>query len=153
MTNLQEAADLNDTVAVSARRFEESPFILRQDASKMVRGVYAGRFHAVFCGEAPVQKYWTLRRKALIFDVPEKPLEINGADAVPFLDKVLSRKVAALPEGRGYYAIACTPQGGVFMDGVLFKLGPDRYWYVQADGLRKDRSRCYQLKTRTPCPS
>ena len=45
MTNLQEAADLNDTVAVSARRFEESPFILRQDTSKMVRGVYADRFH------------------------------------------------------------------------------------------------------------
>ena len=40
MTNLQEAADLNDTVAVSARRFEESPFILRQDDSKMVRGIH-----------------------------------------------------------------------------------------------------------------
>ena len=48
MTNLQEAADLNDTVVISARRFEESPFILRQDASEMVRGVYADRFHAVF---------------------------------------------------------------------------------------------------------
>ena len=134
MTNLQEAADLNDTVMISARRFEESPFISRQDTSKMVRGVYADRFHAVFCGEDPVQKYWTLRRKALIFDVSEKPLEINGPDAVPFLDKVLSRNVTALQEGRGCYAIACTPQGGVFMDGVLFKLGPDRYWYVQADG-------------------
>ena len=96
MTNLQEAADLNDTVMISARRYEESPFISRQDTSKMVRGVYADRFHAVFCGEDPVQKYWTLRRKALIFDVSEKPLEINGPDAVPFLDKVLSRNVTAL---------------------------------------------------------
>ena len=134
MTNLQEAADLNETVVISARRFEESPFISRQDTSKMVRGVYADRFHALFCGEDPVEKYWTLRRKALIFDVPEKPLEINGPDAVPFLNKVLSRQVAALQEGRGCYAIACTPQGGVFMDGVLFKLGTNRYWYVQADG-------------------
>ena len=33
MTNLQEAADLNDTVAVNARRFEESPFILRRGSS------------------------------------------------------------------------------------------------------------------------
>ena len=65
MTNLQEATDLNDTVVISARCFEESPFILRQDTSEMVRGVYADRFHAVFCGEDPVQKYWTLRRKAL----------------------------------------------------------------------------------------
>ena len=40
MTNLQEAADLNETVMISARRFEDSPFILRQDASKMVRGIH-----------------------------------------------------------------------------------------------------------------
>ena len=53
---------------------------------------------------------------------------------MPFLDKVLARKVSTMHEGRGYYAIACTPQGGVFMDGVIFKLGPDRFWYVQADG-------------------
>ena len=45
MTNLQEAADLNDTVTVSSCRFEESPFISRQDTSKIVRGVYADRFH------------------------------------------------------------------------------------------------------------
>ena len=39
-----------------------------------------------------------------------------------------------MEEGRGYYAIACTPQGGVFMDGVVFRLGKNRFWYVQADG-------------------
>ena len=37
MTNLQEAADLNDTVVISARRFEESPFIMRQDTSVIGR--------------------------------------------------------------------------------------------------------------------
>ena len=66
--------------------------------------------------------------------MPEKPVEINGPDAVPFLDKVLARKVSTMQEGRGYYAIACTPQGGIFMDGVIFKLGPNRFWFVQADG-------------------
>ena len=39
-----------------------------------------------------------------------------------------------MTEARGYYAIACTPQGGVFMDGVMFRLSEDRFWYVQADG-------------------
>lgn len=134
MKNLQEASDLTNTVRVSARRFEESPFIKRTDHPDMVRGVYAGRYFAIYLGEDPLEKYWTLRRKALIFDVPEKPVEISGHDALPFLEKVFSRKISPLQEGRGLYAIACTPQGGVFMDGVLFKLGPDRYWYVQADG-------------------
>lgn len=39
-----------------------------------------------------------------------------------------------MTEGRGYYAIACTPQGGVYMDGVMFRLGENRFWYVRADG-------------------
>lgn len=134
MSNLQETSDLTNTVAVSARRFEESPFIERTNSPNMVRGVYAGRYFPIFMGEDWIEKYWCLRQKALIFDVPEKPIEIAGPDAVPFLDKVLSRDVAVMSEGRGYYAIACTPQGGIFMDGVVFRLGEDRFWYVQADG-------------------
>ncbi len=134
MSNLQEASDLNNTVHVSARRFEESPFIERTDSPDMVRGVYADRYFPIYMGEDVDRKYWTLRRQALIFDVPEKPLEISGPDAVAFLEKVFARKIAPMQEGRGYYAIACTPQGGVFMDGVIFKLAENRYWYVQADG-------------------
>jgi len=134
MANFQEATDLTNTVGVSARRFEESPFIERTDSPSMVRGVYAGRYFPIFFGEDPIQKYWTLRRKALIFDVPEKPVEIAGPDAVPFLEKVLTRKVATMNEGRGYYALACTPQGGIFMDGVVFRFNENRFWYVQADG-------------------
>ena len=125
--NIQEDLDINDTVRVSSRSFEESPYLERYDSPDMVRGVYAGRFFTIYNGEDPVQKYWTLRRKALIYDVPEKPVEISGPDVVPFLEMVLSRRVATLAEGRGRYAIACTPQGGVFMDGVLFRLGRDRF--------------------------
>ncbi|MEM7428891.1 MAG: aminomethyltransferase family protein [Pseudomonadota bacterium] len=132
--NWQELSDLTNTVKVSARRFEESPYLDRYDGPDLVRGVYAGRFFPVFNGEDPIQKYWVLRRKALIYDVPEKPVEVSGPDAVPFLEKVFARTISTLKEGRGRYTIACTPQGGVFMDGVLFRLGPDRFWYVQADG-------------------
>ena len=134
MVNLQEEKDLENRVSISARRYDESPFIERHDTKNMVRGVYAGRFFAVYNGEDYLAKYWTLRRKALIFDVPEKPVEISGPDAIPFLDKILTRRVSTIKEGRGYYALACTPQGGIFMDGVLFKLSDNRFWYVQADG-------------------
>lgn len=132
--NIQEALDIDDTVRVSSRAFEPSPYLARYDNPDMIRGIYAGRFFTIYDGEDPVQKYWTLRRKALIYDVPEKPVEISGPDAVPFLEKVFARTISTLKAGRGRYAIACTPQGGVFMDGVLFRLDTDRYWYVQADG-------------------
>ncbi len=134
MASLQEASDLQNVVTISARRFEESPFIARTANPAMIRGIYADRFFPIYLGEDVIEKYWTLRQRALIFDVPEKPVEIAGPDAVPFLERVLSRRVSTMREGRGYYAIACTPQGGVFMDGVVFRFGQDRFWYVQADG-------------------
>jgi aminomethyltransferase len=134
VSNLQEASDFFNNVSISARRFEESPFIERTRSPEMIRGVYAGRFFAIYAGEDYIEKYWCLRQKALIFDVPEKPIEICGPDVVPFLEKVFARKIAVMTEGRGYYAIACTPQGGIFMDGVIFRLAEDRFWYVQADG-------------------
>ena len=89
MKNLQEDSDFKNTVAVSARRFEESPFINRTYSPDMVRGVYAGRYLAIYRNEDPIDKYWALRQKAAIFDVPEKPIEISGPDAVPFLEKIL----------------------------------------------------------------
>ena len=138
MGNLQELSDLKKTIKISARRFEESPYIERTYSPEMVRGVYAGRYFPMTIGEDPLKKYWLLRQKALIFDVPEKPIEISGPDAIPFLDKVLTRKVSSVIEGRGYYSLACTPQGGIFMDGVLFKFSENKFWYVQADGPFED---------------
>ena len=134
MGNFQEASDLENRVEISARRFEESPFIERTYHPNMVRGVYAGRYFAISLNEDYLEKYWCLRQKALIFDTHEKPVEISGPDAEAFLEHVLARKVSKMDEGRGYYAVACTPQGGVFMDGVVFRFEKNRFWYVQADG-------------------
>ena len=138
MGNFQELSDLKKTVKISARRFEESPYIERTNSPEMVRGVYAGRYFAISLGEDPIQKYWLLRQKAAMFDVPEKPIEISGPDAAAFLEKVMTRKVSTIKEGRGYYSLACTPQGGIFMDGVIFKFSENKFWYVQADGPFED---------------
>ncbi len=138
MGNLQEESDLKKTVKISERRFEESPYIARTYTPKMVRGVYAGRYFPMTVGEDPIQKYWLLRQKAVIFDVPEKPIEISGPDSIVFLEKVMTRKVSSMKEGRGYYSLACTPQGGIFMDGVIFKFNETKFWYVQADGPFED---------------
>lgn len=124
----------SNIVAISARRFEESPYIERYGHPEMARGVYAGRFFPMFYGDDPAEKYWILRRKAALYDVPERPVEISGPGALGLLEKVFARKISTLEEGRGRYAIACTPQGGVFMDGLLFKLAENRFWYVQPDG-------------------
>ena len=154
MGNLQEISDLKNTIKISARRFEESPYIERTNSPEMVRGVYAGRYFAMSVGEDPIEKYWLLRQKALIFDVPEKPVEISGPDSLAFLDKVTTRKLSNIKVGRGYYTLACTPQGGIFMDGVIFKFNDEKFWFVQADGPFEDwllaHSSNYNVKISDP---
>ena len=112
MGNFQEVSDLENTVGISARRFEESPFIERTQHPDMVRGVYAGRYFAISLNEDYIEKYWCLRQKAFISDTPEKPIEISNPDAEAFIEYGLPRKVSIMSEGRGYYAIACTPKDG-----------------------------------------
>ena len=99
-----------------------------------VMGVYAGRYYSVYNGEDVEEGYWSLRRQAVLYDVPERPVEISGPDAERFLEYVFARRISTLKTGRGRYAIACSHDGGLFMDGVLFKLADQRYWYVQPDG-------------------
>jgi aminomethyltransferase len=127
-------SDARKVVRVSARRFETSPFQDRWEIPETVMGVYAGRYYSVFNGENVEAAYWTLRRQAVLYDVPERPVEISGLDAEPFLERIFSRRVSGLKEGRGRYSIACTHEGRLFMDGVLFKLAKNRFWYVQPDG-------------------
>jgi len=127
-------SDRMRTVQVSARRFERSPFEGKWLGPDTVMGVYAGRYYSVFNGEDVENGYWTLRRKAVLYDVPERPVEISGPDAERFLEHTFSRRITTLKEGRGRYAIACDHRGHVFMDGVLFRLGHNRFWYVQPDG-------------------
>ena len=127
-------ADRTTPVRISGRRFEHSPYRDCYATPDTIFGVYAGRFYPTAVGDDPAESYWALRRTAAMYDVPERPVEISGPDVVPFLEKVFARHIATLKEGRGRYAIACTPRGGVFMDGLLFKLAENRFWYVQPDG-------------------
>lgn len=127
-------SDTSNTMRVGARRFEMSPFHDCYANAETVMGVYAGRYYPVFNGEDVEAAYWALRKKAALFDVPERPVEISGPDVEAFLEHVFARRVSNLKTGRGRYAIALTPAGGVFMDGILFKLSEGRFWYVQPDG-------------------
>lgn len=130
----QDYTAAHEAVRVSARRFENSPYVEKYATQDMLYGIYAKRLHVLNLGEDPVEHYWKLRRDAVLFDVPEKPLEIRGPDAVNLLERVFCRRIGDLKCWRARYALACTPQGGIQMDGVLMRLAEDHFWYVQADG-------------------
>ena len=70
----------------------------------------------------------------MLYDVPEKPIEIRGSDAVKLLERALARRIEDLGIFKVRYAVACTPQGGIIMDGLVIRLAEDHFWYVQANG-------------------
>ena len=132
--NNQNYAAAHPSLHISCKRFEQSPYLEKYQQDGMLFGVYAGRFYPLSMGEDPIEQYWQLRRSVTLFDVPEKPLEIKGPDAVALLEKVFCRRIDTLKNWRARYAIACTPQGGIVMDGVLIRLAEDHFWFVIADG-------------------
>ena len=69
-----------------------SPFHYCYANPKTVLRLAAGRFFAHYNGEDIAATYWALRRAAVLYDVPERPVEISGPQAVPFLDRIFTRR-------------------------------------------------------------
>lgn len=127
-------ASSHNIVRLSAKRYEQSPYRHRYATPETIFGLYANRFYPLSLGGDPIADYWQLRKAVMLYDVPEKPIQIQGPDASALVEKIFSRKVGRLKVMRARYAIACTPQGTILMDGVLIRLALDCYWYVKANG-------------------
>lgn len=112
---------------------ERSPWYACTWNENAFYGEYAGRIVLLSLGNDSAEEYWNLRRGVGLFDVPERPLEIRGADALPFLNRLFTRPVDRLRVGRGSYGLLCHQRGGLVCDGILFRIAEDRYWYVHAD--------------------
>jgi len=78
--------------------------------------------------------YWALRKGVARLDTGELSTEFRGPDAERLLNQLFTRDVSKMKPGRSAYGIACWPDGSVLVDGILIRLAPDCFWYVQADG-------------------
>ncbi len=98
-------------------------------------GVYNRRLRSLAYGNVNAQDlYWCLRRQVGLAHTGELATEIRGPGAEAMLNRVFTRDVSRVRVGRCSYQIACFEDGGMLMDGVLLRLEPDRFWYVQGDG-------------------
>ena len=111
----------------------KSPWFSQTWSENAFYSEYAGRLVLQSLGNDTIEEYWKLRKEVGLFDVPERPVEIKGRDAVKFLNRVLTRPVEKLRVGRGSYGLLCHQGGGLVCDGILFKLAEDHFWYVHAD--------------------
>lgn len=98
-------------------------------------GVYNRRLRSLEYGNVRTEDlYWCLRRQVGLAHTGELATEIRGPDAEAMLNRVFTRDVSRVRVGRCSYQIACFADGGMIMDGVLLRLGSDRFWYAQGDG-------------------
>jgi sarcosine oxidase subunit alpha len=61
-------------------------------------------------------------------------IEIRGADAPEFLNRIYTNGFKKLAVGKGRYGVMCTPDGMVFDDGVSLRLAEDRYFMTTTTG-------------------
>ncbi|HEX2265668.1 MAG TPA: glycine cleavage system aminomethyltransferase GcvT, partial [Solirubrobacterales bacterium] len=87
--------------------------------------------------EMPVQyegireEHSAVRRHAGMFDVSHMgEVEVEGPDALAFLQRVLSNDVARVTPGGAQYSCLCNEEGGVLDDLFVYRLGGDNYLIV-----------------------
>ncbi|KNG92498.1 hypothetical protein ATO11_17160 [Pseudaestuariivita atlantica] len=97
--------------------------------------VYNRRHMAVcFDDHSTEDGYWLLRQKAAVLHTGEFPLQFQGPDAEALLNKLFTKDISKVKAMRCGYGLACYPDGGLLVDGILLRLAEDTFWYAQADG-------------------
>ncbi len=61
-------------------------------------------------------------------------IEIRGADAPEFLNRVYTNPFLKVPVGKGRYGVMCTASGMVMDDGVTLRLADDRFFMTTTTG-------------------
>ena len=61
-------------------------------------------------------------------------IEIRGADAGEFLNRLYTNAFKKLAVGKARYGVMCKPDGMVFDDGVVLRLAEDRYFATTTTG-------------------
>ncbi len=61
-------------------------------------------------------------------------IEIRGADAAEFINRLYTNAFLKLPVGKGRYGMMCSADGMVFDDGVTLRLEEDRFFMTTTTG-------------------
>ncbi|HEY5263965.1 MAG TPA: aminomethyltransferase family protein [Steroidobacteraceae bacterium] len=80
------------------------------------------------------QEYFAIRNATTLYDLtPMVKYRVNGRDAVPYLNRLLTRDIAKLKPDRVAYCVWCNDAGHLIDDGTLFRLGETDYRICTAE--------------------
>ncbi|MEE8426116.1 MAG: aminomethyltransferase family protein [Woeseiaceae bacterium] len=79
----------------------------------------------LYCAET---EYFAIRNATAVFDLtPMTKYRISGPDALPYIDRLVTRDMTKVKTGRVAYAVWCDDQGQVIDDGTIFHLRDGEY--------------------------
>ncbi len=80
------------------------------------------------------REYWAVRNSAALFDVsPLFKYEIQGPDAVPALNRIMTRDISGCAVGQVVYSPWCDDDGKLIDDGTITRLSDQAFRVTAAD--------------------
>jgi aminomethyltransferase len=80
------------------------------------------------------QEYFAIRNAATLYDLtPMVKYRVSGADALPYLNRLVTRDIAKLKPDRVAYCVWCNDAGHLIDDGTIFRLGAGEYRICTAE--------------------
>jgi aminomethyltransferase len=80
------------------------------------------------------QEYFAIRNASSLYDLtPMVKYHIAGADALRFLNRLVTRDVRKLAPGKVAYTVWCNDEGHLIDDGTLFCTAPNEYRLCTAE--------------------
>jgi aminomethyltransferase len=106
-----------------------SPFYSRQEPLNHLKewGRWADYLspNAYTCS---AMEYFACRNTCAVFDLtPMTKYRISGKDALPYLNRLVTRDVSKINTGRVGYCVWCADDGRVIDDGTIFHLAKNEY--------------------------
>ena len=80
------------------------------------------------------QEYFAIRNATTLYDLtPMVKYRVTGPDALPYLNRLVTRDVAKLKPDRVAYCVWCNDAGHLIDDGTIFRLGAGEYRICTAE--------------------
>jgi aminomethyltransferase len=80
------------------------------------------------------QEYFAIRNATTLYDLtPMVKYRITGSDALPYLNRLVTRDIAKLKPNRVAYCVWCNDSGHVLDDGTVFRVGETEYRLCTAE--------------------
>ncbi|MGV8078985.1 MAG: glycine cleavage system aminomethyltransferase GcvT [Syntrophales bacterium] len=100
-----------------------------------------------------IEEHHATRQRVTLFDTCHMgEIDVSGPEALPFLQKALTRDLTALETGQMRLSLLVNEKGGILDDLTVYCLGPDRYRLVTNASTRgKDYRWLVDLREKTGC--